>query len=108
MAQAFKPADVFHPGEYLRDELAARGWTQSDLARIIARPLQVVNEIILGKKRITAETAKAIGLALGTGPELWINLQTSYDLFRAPEPSAAIAKRAAQMAKARIARPEPR
>jgi HTH-type transcriptional regulator / antitoxin HigA len=99
MAKSFKPAEVFHPGEYLRDELDARGWTQSDLARIVARPLQAINEIVLGKKRITAETAKAIGLALGTGPELWINLQTSFDLFHAPEPSAAIAKRAAEMMK---------
>jgi addiction module HigA family antidote len=100
MAKAFKPAEVFHPGEHLRDELAARGWTQSDLARIVGRPLQAINEIVLGKKRVTAETAKSIGAALGTGPELWVNLQTSYDLFHAPEPSPAIAKRAAAMAKA--------
>jgi HTH-type transcriptional regulator/antitoxin HigA len=100
MAKAFHAAEAFHPGEFLRDELDARGWTQSDLARIVARPLQAINEIVLGKKRITAETAKAIGVALGTGPELWVNLQTAYDLFHAPEPNAAIAKRAAEMAKA--------
>jgi len=100
MARTFKPAEVFHPGEHLRDELRARGWTQSDLARIVARPLQAINEIVLGKKRVTAGTAKEIGLALGTGPELWINLQTAYDLFHSPEPNAAIAKRAAEMAKA--------
>jgi HTH-type transcriptional regulator/antitoxin HigA len=47
------PAEVFMPGEYLRDELEARGWTQGDFARIIGRPVQVVNEIINGKKRIT-------------------------------------------------------
>ena len=100
MAKAFKPAEIFHPGEHLRDELSARGWTQSDLARIIGRPIQVVNEITLGKKSITAATAKSLGAAMGTGPELWINLQTAYDLFHAPEPSPAIAKRAAAMASA--------
>ena len=50
MAKAFKPAEVFPPGEYLRDELEARVWTQGDFARIIGRPLQVVNEIINGRK----------------------------------------------------------
>ena len=58
----FVPAEVFQPGEYLRDELNARGWTQGDFAKIIGRPLQVVNEIVNGKKRITVETAKAIPL----------------------------------------------
>jgi HTH-type transcriptional regulator/antitoxin HigA len=71
-------AQVFAPGEYLRDELAARGWTQGDFAKVIGRPLQVVNEIINGKKRITVATAKEIGLALGTGPELWLNLENTY------------------------------
>jgi HTH-type transcriptional regulator/antitoxin HigA len=99
MAKTFKPAEVFHPGEILRDELEARGWTQRDFARIVDRPLQAVNEIVLGKKRITAETAKAIGVALGTGPRIWINLQTTYDLFHAPDPSPSVAKRAAAMAK---------
>jgi HTH-type transcriptional regulator / antitoxin HigA len=94
MRKNFKPAEVFHPGEYLRDELVSRGWTQSDLAKVIDRPLGAVNEIINGKKRVTAETAKAIGLALGTGPELWINLQTAFDLFNAPDPDPAIARRA--------------
>jgi HTH-type transcriptional regulator/antitoxin HigA len=94
MPKLFKPAEVFHPGEYLRDELAARGWTQGDLARVIDRPLSAINEIINGKKRMTAETAKAVGLAMGTGPELWVNLQTAYDLFHASEPDPAIARRA--------------
>ena len=94
MHRKFKPAEIFHPGEYLRDELSARSWTQGDLAKIIDRPLGAVNEIINGKKRITAETAKAIGLALGTGPELWVNLQTAFDLFHAPDPDPAIARRA--------------
>ena len=74
---AFTPAEVFPPGEYLRDELTACGWTQGDFARILGRPLQVMNEIVNGRKRITAETAKAIGLALDTGPELWLNLESA-------------------------------
>jgi HTH-type transcriptional regulator / antitoxin HigA len=92
------PAEVFQPGEYLRDELQARGWTQGNFARIIGRPVQVVNEIVNGKKRITVETAKAIGLALGTGPELWLNLENTYRLHTTPAADPAIAKRAAAMA----------
>jgi hypothetical protein len=46
MSRTFKPAEVFHPGEFLRDELSARGWTQGDLAKVIDRPLGAINEII--------------------------------------------------------------
>jgi len=53
-----------------------------------------VNEIINGRKQMTAETAMAVGLALDTGAELWVNLQTAYDLFHAPDPDPAIAQRA--------------
>jgi len=97
MAKPFKPAEIFPPGEYLRDELAARGWTQFQLAKVIDRPLQVVNEIINGKKRVTAETAKALGAAFDTGPEVWINLQTCYDLHTTPQADAEISKRAAAL-----------
>ena len=99
MAKAIMiPAEVFQAGEYLRDELKARGWTQGDFAKIIGRPVQVVNEVINGKKRITVGTAKAIGLALGTGPELWLNLENTYRLRTTPAADPAIKKRAALMA----------
>ena len=94
MPAQFKPAEAFHPGEILRDELAARRWGQKTFARIIGRPAQAINEIINGKKRMTADTAKAIGLALGTGPEVWVNLQAAFDLHTAQEPDPTIAERA--------------
>jgi HTH-type transcriptional regulator/antitoxin HigA len=94
----FKPAEVFRPGEYLRDELEARGWTQGEFARIISRPLQAVNEIINGKKRITVETAKAMALALGTSPYLWLNLQNYYDLHTTPDADSQIRRGAAALA----------
>ena len=58
MPKEIKPAEAFPPGEYLRDELQARGWTQSKFALIIVRPLQLVSEIINGRKRITETTAR--------------------------------------------------
>ena len=48
-----RPAEVFHPGEYIRDELDARGWTQEDFAKIINRPLKTLNGILTGRIRIT-------------------------------------------------------
>lgn len=88
------PAEVFPPGDFLREEMEARGWSQRDLARILGRPLQAVNEIVNGRKRITAETAKELGLALGTGPEYWLNLENAYRLWLAREPDPRIAQRA--------------
>ena len=94
MLKEFKPAEAFVPGEYLRDELKARGWTQSQFASILGRPLQLVNEIIKGRKRITEQTALEIGAALGTSAKVWLNLENSYRLWKARSPDPAIARRA--------------
>jgi HTH-type transcriptional regulator/antitoxin HigA len=79
----FTPAEVFPAGEYLRDELEERGWTVREFAEIIDRPIQAVSEILNGKKEITTETACAFADALGTSPDLWLNLQTNYRLHEA-------------------------
>jgi len=70
MARSHTRADVFAPGDFIREELETRGWTQADLAKVLGRPLQAINEIINGRKRITAETAKELAAALGTSPDL--------------------------------------
>ena len=70
---------AFHPGEYLKDELDAREWTQTELAKMIGRPLRVINRIIAGKAGITAQTAQQLATAFGTSAELWMNLQNQYD-----------------------------
>src|SRR5438874_4832464 len=83
IGESMKPrtaAQVFPPGEFIREEMEARGWTQKDLAAVLGRPLQAINEIVNGKKRITAQTAKELGAAFGTSADLWINLQTAYEL----------------------------
>jgi HTH-type transcriptional regulator/antitoxin HigA len=80
MTNTMTPAEAFPPGEYLRDELAERGWAEGEFAEIIGRPVQAVSEILNGKKDITPETAVAIGAALGTSAELWMNLQASFRL----------------------------
>lgn len=92
-----KPAtpEAFAPGEYLHDELEARGWSQKEFAEIIGRPHTTVNQIAQGKKSITPETARDFAAALGTSPEFWLNLQTAFDLARLPADGAVIARRAA-------------
>lgn len=75
-------AEAFPAGEYLKDELDERGWTQTEFAEIIGRPVKLVNEIINGKSAITPTTATEIGAALGTGAMVWLNLETAYRLWR--------------------------
>lgn len=74
-------AEAFPPGDFLTEELEARHWSQGDFAQILGRPAQFVSEIISGKKEITRESAAQIGVALGTGPEYWLNLQNAYLLW---------------------------
>jgi HTH-type transcriptional regulator / antitoxin HigA len=69
------------PGDRLAAELAVRRWTQTDFAEIIGRPLQMVNEVINGKKEITRETAAQIGAALQTGASYWLEIQDEYLLW---------------------------
>jgi HTH-type transcriptional regulator / antitoxin HigA len=75
-----RPFRPVSPGEILREELEAHGWTQKELAERISRPYQAVNEIIRGRKQITAGTALALSSALGTSAEFWMNLETNYRL----------------------------
>lgn len=80
-----KVAEVFHPGEFLAEELEARGISQIDLAEILGRDAQLINGIIAGKRSITPETAIGLGKAFGTGAQYWMNLETSFQLSKAKE-----------------------
>ena len=93
----FTPAEVFPPGEFIREELEARGWAQSDLAEILGRPLAAVNQIVQGKRAVTARTAKELAAAFGTSAELWLNLETSWRLSLEAEVDPEIGKRALRM-----------
>ena len=80
MKPILRPFRPVKPGEILQEELNARSWTQVDLAEILDRPVQAINEIIAGKKAITPDTAMALSLALGTSSEYWLNLESAYRL----------------------------
>ena len=86
MATKLAPASsnvAIPPGELLEEEIQARGMTQRDLARQCGRPPQAINEIVRGKKRITAETALAFERVLGTPASFWMNLESNYQLVLA-------------------------
>ncbi|MFY2843638.1 HigA family addiction module antitoxin [Achromobacter ruhlandii] len=86
-------ADYFPPGEVLKEELEARGWTQVELAEIMGRPTRLINEIIAAKKSITPETAIQLGEALGPDARFWMNLESQYQLSRVTKPDNLIARR---------------
>lgn len=76
-------SEAFHPGEYLKDELDTRGISQAQLAREIGMTPSVLNEIIKGKRAVTAEYALLFEAALGIEADFWINLQSRYSKQRA-------------------------
>jgi antitoxin HigA-1 len=69
-----------HPGAVLKEELAARKLSAARFALMLRVPPQRIQEIVAGKRSITAETALRIGTALGTGARLWLAMQQAYDL----------------------------
>ena len=75
--------DVPHPGEFIREELEARGWLQRDLAYILGVPEQAVNMILAGKRGISPDMAKALGDAFDVHPEFFANLQKSFEMANA-------------------------
>jgi len=88
------PAETFSPGEFIRDELEARGWTQADLAQIMGRPLRLVNELIAGKKQVTPDTARGLAQAFGDDdPLYWMNLDSAYRLANSQPADESVARR---------------
>ena len=70
-----------HPGEILQEEfLSPFNVTQHKVALAIGVPPRRINEIVLGRRRITADTALRLSAYFQNSAEFWINLQTSYDL----------------------------
>lgn len=76
-----KKLPPIHPGEILMEEfLEPMGISQYRLARNISVAPRRINEIVHGKRSITADTALRLGRFFGMSPQFWLNLQTRYDL----------------------------
>jgi addiction module HigA family antidote len=70
-----------HPGEVLLEEfLKPLGLSQNRLGLSISVPPRRINEIVLRKRRVTAETALRLARYFGTTPQFWLGLQSDYDL----------------------------
>lgn len=78
---AAKKMASIHPGEILMEEfLRPLGLSQYRLAKDISVPPRRINEIVLGKRSISADTALRLGRYFGNSPQFWMNLQSRYDL----------------------------
>ena len=72
-----------HPGEILKEEfLSPLGITQSALAKALHTSFRAINELVNEKRGITTEMALKLAKYFGTTPQLWLNLQNQYDLYR--------------------------
>ena len=70
-----------HPGEILQEEfIEPLGLSQNRVALAIRVPARRINEIVLGKRSVTADTALRLGRYFGTSAQFWMNLQGRYDL----------------------------
>ena len=76
-----KKLDPLHPGEVLQKEfLKPMGLSQNKLAIALHVPARRINEIVLGKRGITADTALRLARYFGMSPQFWLGLQMDYDL----------------------------
>ena len=79
-----QPKNPFYPGEILLEEfLTPAGITQTAFAKKLGWTRARLNELIKGKRGITAEAALDLAKVLGTSAKLWMNLQATYDLDQA-------------------------
>ena len=85
------PFIATHPGELIKDELKERNLTQKELSKMTGIKPSVLSETINGKRSVSLNVAVALEKALGISAEVWMNLQTQYDLD-----SAQIAEREKQ------------
>lgn len=81
---------AIHPGEILRTEfIEPNGLTAYRLAKELHVPAPRINDIVLGKRSISADTALRLGVYFGLPAQFWLNLQNEYDLRMASTESLA-------------------
>ena len=83
IANNMMSSELIHPGEMIKDEIMARGLTQKELAQQMGVSYTVFNEILNGKRPVTTEYALLLEAALGTDANIWIGLQTAYNMQQA-------------------------
>ena len=94
-----------HPGEILRDELQALGMSANALSKALGVPVNRVTAILHGQRGVTADTALRLARYFGTTPQVWLNLQQTYELRRA---EITVGRRIAESVNPRDTAPCPR
>src|SRR4051812_22518860 len=89
--RSWSPDWATHPGSHLAEYIEVKGWTQAEFARIADLTAKLVSTIVSGKNPVTPETAIKFERVLGLKAEVWLNLQTNWDLFQARAEQDAIA-----------------
>ena len=95
-------AQAFPPGEFIREELEARGWTQGDFAEIMGRQSSTISGLINGKRAVSPAIASDLAAAFGTTAQFWMNLETAYQLFVENRTNETVARKARLFQKAPI------
>ena len=83
--RGFNPNWSTHPGEHLDEYLELNGWSQAEFARRAGLTPKLVSDILNGKNPVTPDTAMKLERVLGLKAEIWLSLQSSWDLFQARE-----------------------
>ncbi len=83
--RGFNPNWSTHPGEHLEEYLELNGWSQAEFARRAGLTPKLVSDILNGKNPVTPDTAMKLERVLGLKAEIWLSLQSSWDLFQARE-----------------------
>ena len=71
-------AEAFPPGDFISEELEARGWSPGYLADAMGQSVDLVQELLDGNLQVTPEVAEQLGAVFDTGAQLWLNLEASY------------------------------
>lgn len=95
-------AEAFPPGEFIKEELEARGWSQEDLAEITGRQSSIISGLVNGKRAVSPNIASDLAAAFGTTAQFWMNLETAYQLFAEGRADQTVARKARLYAKAPI------
>jgi HTH-type transcriptional regulator/antitoxin HigA len=87
-------AKAFPPGDFIKEELEARGWSQQALAEIMGRQTSVVSALVNGKRGVSLDIATELSSAFGTSVDYWMNLEKSYQQFVRSRSDNSISRRA--------------
>lgn len=82
------PVICFPPGEYIRDEIEARGITASDFAKMIPMSESELSLLMAGEKKLTVSVAERVAIMFGTSIDVWLNLEHAYRKWKQESPDA--------------------